>query len=82
MWGQTMPDNEKNSIGNNGNTAQLMAKLLLTREEVSQLLEVPADTIANLHRVRLLPGVKVGKHLRWKPEDVRQYVESLAPEND
>ena len=76
-----MPDNEKNSIGNNGNTAQLMAKLLLTREEVSQLLAVPADTIANLHRVRLLSGVKVGKHLRWTPESVRQFVEGLNPDD-
>ena len=77
-----MADTENNSIGNNGNTAELMAKLLLTREEVSQLLEVPADTITNLHRVRLLPGVKVGKHLRWKPEAVQEYVDGLAPEND
>ena len=37
----TMADTENNSNGNNGNTAELMAKLLLTREEVSQLLEVP-----------------------------------------
>ena len=77
-----MADTENNSIGNNGNTAELMAKLLLTREEVSQLLEVPPDTIANLHRVRLLSGVKIGKHLRWRPGDVLQYVESLGPEND
>ena len=77
-----MANAEKISIGSNGNTAELMGKLLLTREEVSQLLEVPPDTIANLHRVRLLLGVKVGKHLRWKPEDVRQYVDGLGPEND
>ncbi len=77
-----MPDDEKTRNGLAWKTAELMAKLLLTREEVSQLLEVPPDTIANLHRVRLLPGVKVGKHLRWKPEDVRQYVDGLGPEND
>ena len=76
-----MADAGKNSDGNNGKTAELMAKLLLTREEVSQLLVVPPDTITNLHRIRLLSGVKVGKHLRWKPEAVRQYVESLGPEN-
>ena len=77
-----MPDDEKTTNGRAVTTAELMVKLLLTREEVSQLLVVPPDTITNLHRVRLLSGVKVGKHLRWKPDAVRQYVESLGPEND
>ena len=59
----------------------LLRKLLLTRKEVASLLAVPEDTITNLHRVRLLPGVKVGKHLRWRPDAVRRFVDGLNPDD-
>lgn len=55
--------------------------LLLNCDQVAALLQVTRDTIQNLHRVRQLRGVKVGKHLRWRPEDVRSFVERLAPVN-
>ena len=61
-------------------TDQLMHRLLLTREQVAAVLGVPESTVDYLHRVRTLRAVKVGKHLAWKPEAVRQYVESLEPE--
>lgn len=54
---------------------------LLCCDDVAALLQVTRDTIQNLHRVRQLRGVKVGKHLRWRPEDVRSFVEGLAPVN-
>ena len=56
--------------------------LLLTREEVAAVLQVPADTVDNLHRVRHLRGCRVGKHLRWRPDDVRSFVAKLGDETD
>ena len=55
----------------------LMSELLLTREEAARVLRVKSDTLENLHRTGQLVGVKVGKHLRWRPSDVRRFVEKL-----
>ena len=52
--------------------------LLYIRDEVSELLKVPPDTVSNLHRTRQLRGVLIGKHLRWRPNDVRDYVANLG----
>lgn len=54
------------------------APLLLDKDGVAAMLTVSADTVLNLHRVRALPGVLVGKHLRWRPADVVAYVEKLG----
>lgn len=54
--------------------------ILLTKAEVGEVLRVPAATIENLHRVGQLRGVMVGKHLLWKPETVRRFVEGLSEE--
>ena len=51
---------------------------VLTRAQVATLLQVPEDTIENLHRTGQLSGFLVGKHLRWWPGDVRKFAESLA----
>ena len=56
--------------------------MLWDKEKTAAVLSVPPDTVTNLHRMHLLRGVKCGKHLRWRPCDVRQYVETLGPEND
>ena len=55
-----------------------LVPLVLTRAQVGTLLQVPEDTVENLHRTGQLPGFKVGKHLRWWPEDVRKFAEALA----
>ena len=65
---------------NQATTAELMSRLLLNREQVAELLGVPPETIGNLHRVKLLPAVRVGKRLCWKPDTVKMYVDSLEPE--
>lgn len=57
---------------------KLMNELLLERDEVARALRVPADTVLNLHRTKQLVAVRVGKHLRWKPADVRAYVDGLG----
>lgn len=52
--------------------------LVLTVEQVAELLQVSRDTVENLHRTRQLPAVRIGKHNRWRPQDVRRFVENLA----
>ena len=52
--------------------------LLMTKDEVAAALQVPADTVTHLHRDGQLPGVKIGKHLRWRPEDVQAFVQGLG----
>lgn len=60
-----------------GTTEELLSRLLLSREQVAELLGVPPATVDNLHRTRQLPAVQVGKYNRWKPEAVRRFVEQL-----
>ncbi len=55
-----------------------LTPLVLTREQVGELLQVPADTVDNLHRTNQLRAFKIGKHLRWWPEHVCQFAERLA----
>jgi len=59
-------------------TIQGQAPLVLRRDEVAALLQVSENTVANLHRLRQLEGVKIGKYLRWRPDDVRAFVERLG----
>lgn len=61
-------------------TSELLSRLLLTREQVGELLGVPPKTVDYLHRMRQLRAVKVGKFCMWKPETVRRYVGTLEPE--
>lgn len=55
-----------------------LTPLVFTRAQVATLLQVPEDTVENLHRTGQLSGLKIGKHLRWWPDDVRGFVEALA----
>ena len=52
--------------------------LIYTREQVARVLQVPPGTIEDLHRTGQLTGFKVGRHLRWWPEHVREFAEQLA----
>ncbi len=56
---------------------ELLSRLVLTADEAAAVLAVSADTIKNLHRVGALPGIKVGRHRRWRVSDVRAFVEGL-----
>ena len=62
-------------------TTDLLSQLLLTREEVAELLHVSPETVKHLHRMRQLPAVRVGKACMWKPETVRAFVSGLTAEN-
>jgi excisionase family DNA binding protein len=55
--------------------------LCLSLEQAAEFVGVPADTIQNQYRCRALPGVKVGKHLRFRRCDLIRFVEELEPAN-
>lgn len=55
--------------------------LVLTVEQVAALLQVSRDTIENLHRTRQLPAVRIGKHNRWRLQDVRGFVDRLKEQS-
>ena len=53
-------------------------RLAWTAEQTANVLSVTSDVIKNLHRVGQLRGVKIGRSLRWRPEDVRKFVDNLG----
>lgn len=55
--------------------------LLWDAEQVAASLRVSTSTILNLHRVKQLEGVMVGRHLRWQPDRVRAFAQELTPSN-
>ena len=63
-----------------GITPALMGRILLSKEQVSELLQVETKTVDHLHRIGRLQGVKVGKELRWRPVWVLEFVEGLRQE--
>lgn len=56
-----------------------LTPLILTCQQVGELLQVPEATIVNLHRMGELSGIKCGRHLRWRRCDVERYVSELTP---
>ena len=56
----------------------VLDKLVWSDEEVALLLGVTPDGVKNLHRVGLLKAVKIGRRLKWRPNDVRAFVKELA----
>jgi len=55
----------------------LEGAIILTREQVAEILTVSPDSVDNLHRVGKLRAIKLGKHNRWLPDHVRAFVNSL-----
>lgn len=47
---------------------------LLTKREVAELLRVTTRSIENFHR-RGLRSIKLGRVRRYRPEDVREWLE-------
>ena len=58
-----------------------MSRLLLDRGQVSKVLGIPAGSVAFLHRMKRLQGVRVGKFLKWRPVDIQRFIDELKPEN-
>ena len=60
-------------------TTETLPRWTWAADEVAAVLGVSGDCVKNLHRLGQLVGVKVGRSLRWRPADVRTYVEALEP---
>lgn len=54
-------------------------KLLWSKDETAERLGITPDGVENLHRIGLLVAVKIGRHNRWRPDDVRKFVTDLQP---
>jgi hypothetical protein len=61
---------------------QLKNKWSLTKSEAAALLSVDEGSIDYLHRTRQLRGIKISGNLRWRPDDVKRYIESLKPDGE
>lgn len=55
--------------------------LLWNAGQTATALSVSEATILNLHRTHQLEGVMIGKHLRWVPGRVVEFVNDLAKKN-
>lgn len=52
---------------------------LLTTEQVAELLQIPVDTVRWWRKRRRGPkSVLIGKHARYRPEDVRAWLNAQA----
>lgn len=53
----------------------------LTPVDLAELLGVPVETVYQWRRKRIgPPGFRVGRHLRFDPDDVRRWVDGLREE--
>lgn len=57
-----------------------MEKLLLTPEEVAEVLSVGRAQVYDLMRMRLLPSVKLGRRRRVPASVLAEFVERLVEE--
>jgi excisionase family DNA binding protein len=59
-------------------TVRTLPERYLTPADVAELLGVPVETLYQWRRKRTGPrGFRVGRHLRYDPDDVRAWVGSL-----
>ncbi|MGW4987429.1 helix-turn-helix transcriptional regulator [Streptomyces mirabilis] len=59
-------------------TPRTLPARYLAPSDVAALLGVPIETVYQWRRKRTGPrGFRVGRHLRYDPDDVRAWVESL-----
>ena len=47
---------------------------LLTAQQVAVLLQVPKARVYGLVRLGLLPGVRVGRQVRFSPDALREWI--------
>lgn len=55
---------------------------LLTPDEVAKRLGLSRSGVYKLAQRKVLPGVKVGSRLRFRPEDVEAYLNGDRPDVD
>lgn len=60
----------------NNNDSEPNFTALLTPRQVADILAIPVSTLSRWrNEQRELPWVKVGRVVRYRPEDVRQWVD-------
>ncbi|MGW7054909.1 helix-turn-helix transcriptional regulator [Streptomyces sp. NPDC054887] len=58
---------------------RLLPDRYLTPVDLADLLGIPLETVYQWRRKRTGPrGFRVGRHLRYDPEDVRSWISSLV----
>ena len=55
-----------------------MEPLLLTPDQAAEALQISKSYLYELKSRNLIPHVKIGANLRFRPEDLREYVNDLA----
>ncbi|MFB7208246.1 helix-turn-helix transcriptional regulator [Streptomyces sp. NPDC051658] len=54
----------------------------LTPDDIAALLSVPLETIYAWRKKRTgPPAIRIGKHLRYDPAAVREWIDSLSTDN-
>lgn len=48
---------------------------LIGFEEVAELMSIPESTIRRMVTAKRIPCVKLGKHVRFDPEDIEAWIE-------
>ncbi len=84
MDAKTATTEGTNGTRHNGNVAHVSSPwpvLLMKAEDVARVLQVSPAAVENLHRLRHLQAIKVGKVLRWRPADVAAFVNEAGKEN-
>lgn len=65
-----------------GSTSTHEQPWVMTMAVVAKLLTVTTETVQTLHRTGQLRGVIIGRHLRWRPDDVRRFIAELKPRGE
>jgi len=55
-----------------------MEPLLLTVDQAAEILQISTSYLYELKSRDRIPYVKIGANLRFRPEDLRSYVNELA----
>ena len=58
-----------------------MERLLLTPDEAAEALQISKSYLYELKSRNHIPFVKIGANLRFRPEDLREYVDERAEES-
>ena len=57
-----------------------MNQEILTVKEVAKYLRVTPDTVYRLSKRGTIPASKVGRHIRFKREDIEEFLATSKPE--
>ena len=61
-----------------------MEKSLLSIDELSEYIKIPKGTIYNWTSMKKIRYVKIGRHIRFRSEDIEEFIEknTVMPHKD